>query len=67
MKANDLRQKNAQELNKELMEALREQFNLRMQRGAGQSVRPSDFSRVRKHIARVKTVLNEKMRSGEAS
>jgi len=66
MNAKELRQKPADELRKELMEALREQFNLRMQKGAGQSVRPSDFSRVRKDIARIKTVLNEK-RSGDAS
>lgn len=66
MKASELRQKTVEELNKELLQARREQFGLRMQRGAGQSVRPSDFGRVRKHIARIKTVLNEKKRSGGA-
>lgn len=65
MKASELRQKSPEELSKELTDALREQFNLRMQKGAGQSVRPSDFGKVRKHIARIKTVMNEK--SGGAS
>lgn len=65
MKTSELRQKTPEELNKELSDALREQFNLRMQKGAGQTVRPSDFGKVRKHIARIKTVLNEK--SGGAS
>lgn len=67
MKANELRQKSVEELNKELVQLLREQFGLRMQRGAGQSVRPNDFGRVRKDIARIKTVLNEKNRGGDAS
>ena len=45
---------------------LREQFNLRMQRGIGQLSKPSELRRVRRDIARVRTVLNEK-KQGEAS
>ena len=66
MKAHDLRTKNESELRKELSGLLREQFNLRMQRGTGQLASPHDLRRVRKDIARVKTVLNEKQQ-GEAS
>lgn len=65
MKANELREKSAEELRTELDGLLREQFNLRMQRGSGQQPRPHLFARVRKDIARIKTVLNEK--AGNAS
>ncbi len=60
MNASDLRGKSRVELQKELVGLLREQFNLRMQQGSGQQPRPHLFSRVRRDIARVKTVLNEK-------
>jgi len=46
---------------------LREQFNLRMQQGTGQLARPDQMKKVRRSIARIKTVMNEKARSGEAS
>lgn len=59
MKAEDLRKKSAADLNKELTALLREQFNLRMQRGSGQLTRPHLMRDVRLNIARVKTVLNE--------
>ncbi len=65
MNAQDLRQKNETELREELSGLLREQFNLRMQRGIGQLATPHDLRRVRRDIARVRTVLNEK--KGEAS
>ena len=57
MKAAELRKKNPEELNKELMDLLREQFNLRMQKGSGQLTRPSEIKRVRREIARIKTIL----------
>lgn len=60
MKAGELRQKDIAQLNEELTGLLREQFNLRMQKGSGQLARPSQFKEVRRNIARVKTVLNEK-------
>jgi large subunit ribosomal protein L29 len=63
----ELRKKTDAELRKELMDSLREQFNLRMQKGVGQGLRPSEFGRVRKQIARIKTVLNERARAGETS
>jgi large subunit ribosomal protein L29 len=67
MKANELRGKSVDELNGELQSLLREQFNLRMQRGVGQMSRPDQMNKVRKNIARVKTVLNEMNRTGKAS
>lgn len=66
MDANELRKKDVNELLDELQGLLREQFNLRMQKGAGHMERSHNFSRVRRDIARVKTVLNEK-KSGSAS
>ena len=66
MKASELREKSPAELEESLLELRKEQFNLRMQAGTGQLARPSEMSRVRKDIARIKTVLNEK-RAGEAS
>ena len=67
MIATELRQKTNEELNKELLELLREQFNLRMQKGMGQVSRHHQFSKVRKDIARIKTLLNERAAAGDAS
>jgi large subunit ribosomal protein L29 len=60
MKASELREKSVDELNQELNGLLREQFNLRMQKGVGQVAKPDQFKKVRRSIARVNTVLNEK-------
>ena len=67
MEAHDLRGKKESELREELSGLLREQFNLRMQRGIGQLATPHDLRRVRRDIARVKTVLNQKQREGKTS
>lgn len=67
MKATELRSKNAAELREELTGLLREEFNLRMQRATGQLARPHQFQRIRKDIARIKTVLNEQLNAGNAS
>ncbi len=67
MKASELKGKSVDELKTSLVDLLREQFNLRMQRGSGQMGRPHQFKQVRRDIARVKTVMNEKLRSGDAS
>ena len=69
MSANDLRQKTVAELKLELDTLLREQFNLRMQKGSGQLSRPDQVKKVRRNIARIKTVLNEKAKTktGEAA
>lgn len=60
MKASELKEKSMDDLNKELLNLLREQFNLRMQKGTGQLAKPHLMKAVRRNIARVKTVLNQK-------
>ncbi|MCU0766209.1 MAG: 50S ribosomal protein L29 [Gammaproteobacteria bacterium] len=60
MNAKELRQKTPAELEAEIVNLRKEQFNLRMQRGTGQMSRPHLMREVRKNIARAKTVLNEK-------
>ena len=60
MKASELRNKTDEELQKELLDLTREAFNLRMQSATGQLPRPNQFGAVRKDIARVKTVINER-------
>ena len=66
MKAEELRKKSKDELNDELMELMREQFNLRMQKATGQMAKPHRVGAVRRDIARVKTVLNELTKSSAA-
>ncbi len=63
MKAGDLRTKSVDELNDELVALRREQFNLRMQQATGEMTHNHEHGRVRKDIARVKTVLNELQRA----
>jgi large subunit ribosomal protein L29 len=56
MKTSELRKKSATELQGELMSLRKEQFALRLQRATGQAVKPDQFGKVRRNIARVKTV-----------
>jgi len=63
MNARELRTKGDDELRKELVDLHREAFNLRMQKGMGQMFRPSQVRRVRRNIARLKTILGERERS----
>ena len=60
MKAKELREKSVEELNTELLGLLREQFNLRIQASTGQLSQTHTLKQVRRDVARVKTVLNEK-------
>ena len=64
MNASELRQKSTDELKQELLALLREQFNLRMQRGQGQQTQLHQIKRVRRDVARVKTVIAEIERKG---
>jgi large subunit ribosomal protein L29 len=59
MKATDLRKMSETDLREELLKLRREQFNLRMQQATGQMARSDQFSKVRKDIARLKTVMTE--------
>lgn len=61
MKANELRAKDAAELDKELLELRKAQFSLRMQVATQQLQNTSQLGKVRKDIARVKTLLREKV------
>lgn len=60
MKASELRAKSAEELNKELLELLKAQFSLRMQLATQQLGNTSQLGKVRRDIARVRTLLTEK-------
>lgn len=60
MKAAELKDKSVEELNGELLELLREQFNLRMQHSTGQLEKSDQLKKVRRNIARVKTILTQK-------
>ena len=59
MKASELRKKSAQDLTGELVSLRKEQFALRLQRATGQAPKPDQFGKVRKSIARLKTVMRE--------
>ncbi len=59
MKASDIRKKSGKDLQDELLSLRREQFALRLQRATGQTPKPDQFDKVRKNIARVKTVQAE--------
>jgi large subunit ribosomal protein L29 len=63
MNAADLRSKSEDELVDELVALRREQFNLRMQQATGELAQVHQHGRVRKDIARVKTVLSELSRA----
>ncbi len=60
MKASELRQKSVEDLRKERLDLLREQFNLRMQKATGQLSKPHLVKRVRRSIARINMLLSEK-------
>ena len=60
MKATELREKSAEQLNEQLLTLLRDQFNLRMQKATGQLGQTHLLNQVKRDIARVQTVLNQK-------
>lgn len=61
MNISELREKSPEELKNELIELRKEQFKLRMQKGSGQLSQTHLLKDVRRNIARVKTVMNEKL------
>jgi large subunit ribosomal protein L29 len=65
MKAKELRAKSAAELSTELLSLRKEQFALRLQRATGQAVKPDQFGKVRKNIARVKTIQRAQRAGGK--
>ena len=60
MKASELRAKSAEELKKELADLLKAQFGLRMQHATQQLSNTSQIGKLRRDIARVRTVMKEK-------
>jgi len=60
MNASELRAKDTAELNNELVELLKAQFSLRMQLATQQLSNTSQLGKVRKDIARVRTILTQK-------
>jgi len=64
MEAKELRAKSATELADELLKLRKEQFALRMQRATGQQPKPDQFGKVRRNIARLKTVLRQQQVAG---
>jgi large subunit ribosomal protein L29 len=67
MDVNLLKTKTAVELREDLKGLLQEQFNLRMQKGMGQMTNVNELRRVRRDIARVKTVMTQKSVEGNAA
>jgi len=57
MKASELSTKPVAELRAELIKLRKEQFALRLQRATGQAVKPDQFGKVRRSVARLKTAL----------
>jgi large subunit ribosomal protein L29 len=62
MKAEELRKKSAEDLDKELVELRKAQFNARMQVSTQQSNKTDQLGKLKKDIARVKTIISEKAR-----
>jgi len=62
VKASELRAKSPADLQQELNELLKAQFSLRMQVATQQLTNNSQIKKVRRDIARVRTLLNEKAR-----
>ncbi len=60
MKAAELREKTVEQLNEELINLLRDQFNYRMQKSTGQLTQTHLMKLAKRDIARIKTALNEK-------
>ena len=61
MKATELRNKSNDELKQELLDLLKAQFSLRMQKGTQQLSNTNQLSKVRRDIARVRTVIRERV------
>ncbi len=60
MKVNELRSKTVDEMKGELQSLLKAQFSLRMQIATQQSTKTDDLRKVRRDIARVRTLITEK-------
>jgi large subunit ribosomal protein L29 len=66
MKIADLRTQSDDQLNDQLTQLKKEQFNLRFQAATGQLAKPSRVREVRRAIAQIQTLQNERTRSAQA-
>lgn len=66
VKASDLRGKSVDELSARVAELHKEQFNLRVQRATGQLANPARMGHVKREVAQIETILNEKRRGAGA-
>ncbi len=66
MKANEIREMTAEELNVKLADLKKDLFNLRLQHATNQLDNPTQISKVKRDIARVNTVLRELQLAGRA-
>ena len=64
MKASELREKSVEELQGQLQDLFKEQFNVRMQNATGQLAQVHLVGGLKRDIARVKTIITEKQKSG---
>jgi len=67
MKASELREKSVDELQTQLQELYKDQFNNRMQNATGQLGQVHLIGEVKKDIARIKTIITEKQKAGQQS
>ena len=67
MKASEMRDKPAAAQRAELLKLRKEQFALRMQRATGQAVKPDQFGKVRRNIARLKTAMRTQAKAQAAA
>jgi large subunit ribosomal protein L29 len=67
MKAKEIRDLTEVELRTKLQDLRQEQFNLHVQQSYGQLEKPSRLREVRRDVARVETILNEKTKAGVAT
>jgi large subunit ribosomal protein L29 len=65
MKVNELKEKSIEELKALKLDFLKEQFNLRMQKGTNQLTKKHLLTQVRRNVARVNTLITEKEKSGK--
>ena len=63
MNTSEMRAKNPEDLNKELLELRKAQFSLRMQVATQQLTKTTELGRVKREIAQIKTILTQKARA----
>jgi len=64
MKVNDLKEMTMEELEQQLVDVKKEQFNLQVQQVAGQLENPSRIKELRRSVARIRTIQNAKKVEG---